>query len=102
MTDALKGLVIGIANEDSIAWACAKAFHDKGARLIVTCQNDQMRGAVEDLAAQIGAEQVLPLDVTDDGQMDAVLPPLPANGVGSISCSIPSPMPRRRTCWANW
>ncbi|MCR6659116.1 MAG: enoyl-ACP reductase FabI [Asticcacaulis sp.] len=72
MTDALKGLVIGIANEDSIAWACAKAFHDKGARLIVTCQNDQMRGAVEDLAAQIGAEQVLPLDVTDDGQMDAV------------------------------
>ncbi len=72
MTDALKGLVIGIANEDSIAWACARAFHDRGARLIVTYQNEQTRGAVEDLAARIGAEQVMPLDVTDHRQMDAV------------------------------
>jgi len=72
MTDALKGLVIGIANEDSIAWACARAFHDRGAHLIVTCQNEQTRGAVEDLAARIGAEPVLPLDVTSEAQMDAV------------------------------
>ena len=72
MTDALKGLVIGIANEDSIAWACARAFHDRGSRLIVTCQIEQTRGAVEDLAARIGAEPVLPLDVTSEAQMDAV------------------------------
>lgn len=72
MSDAPKGLIIGIANEDSIAWACAKAFHDNGARLIVTYQNEQTRHTVEGLAARIGAEHVLPLDVTDDTQMDAV------------------------------
>jgi enoyl-[acyl-carrier protein] reductase I len=72
MTDTPKGLVIGIANADSIAWACAQAFHAQGARLFVTYENEDNRRAVEALAGQIGAECIMPLDVRDDRQMDAV------------------------------
>lgn len=72
MTDAPKGLVIGIANEDSIAWACAKAFHDQGAQLILTYQGEETRRAVETLGARIGVTRFYPLDVTDTQQMDAV------------------------------
>jgi enoyl-[acyl-carrier protein] reductase I len=64
-------LVTGIANDQSIAWGCAKAFHEMGARLAVTYRNEHDRPAVEALAAQIDA-LCLPLDVTVPGQMDAV------------------------------
>ncbi len=44
----------GIANADSIAWACAQAFHAQGAHLIVTYENEDKRRAVEALAGEIG------------------------------------------------
>jgi enoyl-[acyl-carrier protein] reductase I len=61
-------LVTGIADEHSIAWGCAKAFHDMGARLAVTYRNERDLAAVAPLAEQIDA-LCLPLDVTVDGQM---------------------------------
>jgi len=67
-----KGLVIGIANEHSIAWGCAKAFHDAGAELAVTYLNDKAHDFVYPLAKQLEAPIVLPLDVRDDAQMDAL------------------------------
>jgi enoyl-[acyl-carrier protein] reductase I len=67
-----KGLVIGIANDQSIAWGCAKAFHAFGAEVAVTYLNDKARPHVEPLARQIDAPLLLPLDVLQDGQIEAV------------------------------
>lgn len=67
-----KGLVIGIANDQSIAWGCAKAFHALGAEVAVTYLNDKARPHVEPLARQINAPLLMPLDVLQDGQIEAV------------------------------
>lgn len=67
-----KGLVVGIANERSIAWGCARAFHDAGAELAVTWFNDKARPYVEPLAGQVQASIALPLDVEQPGQMEAL------------------------------
>ena len=63
-----KALVIGIANEHSIAYGCAKALRDQGADLAVTYLNDKAEPYVRPLAQQLGADIVLPLDVRRDGQ----------------------------------
>ena len=67
-----RGLVVGIANAHSIAWGCARAFHDAGASLAVTYLNEKAKPFVQPLAEQIGASLILPLDVRDDAQMSAV------------------------------
>ncbi len=67
-----KGLVIGIANEDSIAWGCAKAFHEGGADLAITYLNEKAEPYVRPLAEDVGAQIVMPLNVQDKGQMNAV------------------------------
>ncbi|MBP8930100.1 MAG: enoyl-ACP reductase FabI [Paracoccus sp.] len=67
-----RGLVIGIANDQSIAWGCAKAFHALGAEVAVTYLNEKARPHVEPLARQIEAPLLLPLDVLQDGQIEAV------------------------------
>lgn len=63
-----KALVIGIANEDSIAFGCAKAFRDRGADIAVTYQNEKAEKHVRPLAERLGSDLVLPLDVREDGQ----------------------------------
>jgi len=60
------------ANEHSIAWGCAKAFHEAGAELAVTYLNEKAKPYVWPLAEQVKAEIILPLDVQDDAQMEAV------------------------------
>lgn len=68
-----RGLVVGIANDRSIAWGCARAFKAFGADdLAVTYQGDKARGYVAPLAEALEAGIFLPLDVRDDAQMDAV------------------------------
>jgi enoyl-[acyl-carrier protein] reductase I len=67
-----KALVVGIANEYSIAWGCAKAFHELGADVAVTYLNDKARGYVEPLAQSIDAPLLLPLDVSKPGELEAV------------------------------
>ena len=67
-----KGLVVGIANDKSIAWGCARAFRDAGAELAVTGFNDKARPHVEPLAQQLQADIALPLDVEQPGQLEAV------------------------------
>ena len=67
-----RGLVIGIANDQSIAWGCAKAFHTLGAELAVTYLNDKSKKYVEPLAQELGASIVMPLDVRVPGQIEAV------------------------------
>lgn len=65
-------LVVGIANEYSIAYGCAKALRTLGARLAVTYLNDKARPYVEPLARELGADLLLPLDVAQPGQLDAL------------------------------
>ena len=59
-----RGLVVGIANEHSIAWGCARAFRDAGAEVAVTWLNDKARPHVEPLAEQLQAPIRAPLDGT--------------------------------------
>jgi enoyl-[acyl-carrier protein] reductase I len=67
-----KGLVIGIANEHSIAYGCARAFRALGADLAVTYLNDKARPYVEPTARAVEAELFLPCDVTAEGGLEAV------------------------------
>jgi enoyl-[acyl-carrier protein] reductase I len=67
-----RGLVMGIANNRSIAWGIAKAAADHGAELAFTYQGDALKKRVEPLAAEAGVKHVLPCDVTDDASVDAV------------------------------
>lgn len=67
-----KGLVVGIANEHSIAWGCAKAFHEAGAELAITYLNEKAEPHVRPLAEQINAPVILPLDVQNETQTIAL------------------------------
>ena len=67
-----KGLVTGISNDQSIAWGCAKAFRFLGADLAVTYLGNKARPHVEPLARELEAEFLLPLDLREEGQLDAV------------------------------
>jgi len=67
-----KGLIVGIANDQSIAWGCARAFRALGADLAVTYLNQKARKHVEPLAKDLEASIFLPLDVTAEGQMEQV------------------------------
>jgi len=66
------GLIVGIANKRSIAWAIAQAAAAEGASLVLTHQGERLEENVRELAATLPAALVLPCDVTNDEQMDAV------------------------------
>ena len=68
----MKGLIVGLANDQSIAWGCAKAFRAQGADLAITWLNEKTKFFIEPLAQEVSAPIFLPLDVTDETQMDAV------------------------------
>ncbi|MEM6493091.1 MAG: enoyl-ACP reductase FabI [Pseudomonadota bacterium] len=67
-----KALVVGVANEHSIAWGCAKAFRAAQADLAVTYLNEKVEPHVRPLAESVGAEIILPLDVETAGEDEAV------------------------------
>jgi enoyl-[acyl-carrier protein] reductase I len=67
-----KGLVVGMANEHSIAYGCARRFRDCGAELAVTWINEKTRGYVEPLTRELAAAITMPLDVDKPGEMEAV------------------------------
>lgn len=67
-----KGLVVGIANDASIAWGCAKAFHDHGAELAVTYLNDKAKDYVQPLAESLQAPICMKLDVTQPQEQEAL------------------------------
>ena len=66
------GLVIGIANEHSIAYGCARVFRQLGADLAVTYLNEKARPYVEPLAKELGASIFAPCDVGQSGELEAV------------------------------
>jgi enoyl-[acyl-carrier protein] reductase I len=72
LLEGKKGLIVGIANDQSIAWGCARAFRALGAELAVTYLNDKAKRYVDPLADALEASIVMPLDVRMPGQMEAV------------------------------
>jgi enoyl-[acyl-carrier protein] reductase I len=72
MLKGRRGLVVGVANGDSIAFGCAAKLRAFGAEIALTYLNDKARPYVEPLAAQLDASLLLPLDVTRPGQMAVV------------------------------
>jgi len=67
-----KALVVGVANEHSIAYGCAKAFAELGAEVAITYANDKTRPYVEPLAKELKAPIFMPLDVAKAGELEAV------------------------------
>ena len=67
-----KALVVGVANEHSIAWGCAQALAVQGADLAITYLNEKAEPHVRPLAERLGAEIVMPLDVRDEGEAEAL------------------------------
>lgn len=71
MLSGKKIVVMGVANKHSIAWAIARAFHDAGAELAFTYQNDRFRGKVEKLTGEdMPGSLLLPCDVSEDAELD--------------------------------
>ena len=67
-----KALVVGIANDSSIAYGCARAFHELGAELAITYLNDKAKPHVEPLAREVEAKIFAPLDVSRPGDLEAL------------------------------
>ena len=70
--DGKKGLIVGIANDASLAWGCAQAFNQQGAELAVTYLNDKAQKHVQPLAEKLAAPICMPLDVTKPEQQEAL------------------------------
>ncbi len=73
-----RGLVMGVANERSIAWGIAKALADEGAELAFSYQGEAFGKRVEPLAASVGSDVLVDVDVTDPASMDACFDQLKA------------------------
>ena len=73
-----KALIVGVANDRSIAWGCAEAMRRSGAEIAMTYLNDRARPYVEPLAKVVEAPLLLPLEVRDAAQVDAVFEALAA------------------------
>ncbi len=73
-----RGLIMGVANNRSIAWGIAKAVAAQGAQVALTYQGEALKKRVVPLAAELGSDVVLPCDVTDAASMDAVFADLKA------------------------
>lgn len=71
LLDGKRGLVMGVANERSIAWGIAKALHDAGADLAFTYQGEAFGKRLEPLAHSVGSDFMVDVDVTDDASLDA-------------------------------
>jgi enoyl-[acyl-carrier protein] reductase I len=79
-----RGLIMGVANDHSIAWGIAKALHDQGAQLAFTYQGDALGRRVAPLAAKLGSDIVLPCDVEDLASVDATFEALDARFDGGL------------------
>ena len=67
-----RGLVMGVANDHSIAWGIASMLAEHGAEMAFTYQGDALKKRVEPLAQSVGSDVILPCDVTDEASIDAV------------------------------
>lgn len=88
-----RGLIMGVANDHSIAWGIAKSLHEQGAELAFTYQGEGFGKRVRPLAERLGSDIVIPCDVEDLETVDNVFRSLAKNGAALISSSMPSDFP---------
>ena len=89
-----RGLIMGVANDRSIAWGIAKAVHAQGAELAFTYQGEAFAKRVRPLAESVGSALVIDCDVGDEASVDGGVRDRSGEpGSGSISWSMPSPIP---------
>ncbi|MBC6441738.1 MAG: enoyl-ACP reductase FabI [Rhodobacteraceae bacterium] len=79
LMEGKRGLIMGVANDKSIAWGIARACHEQGAELAFSCQGEVLGKRVKPLAKSIGAAHVLECDVTHAASMDALFNALKAD-----------------------
>jgi len=79
LLDGRKGIIFGVANEKSIAWAIAQKLHKEGAELAFTFAGEALEKRVRPLADSLGAKLILPCDVTKDDQIRAVFDTVRSN-----------------------
>ena len=72
LLEGKKGLILGVANQKSMAWGIANACHEHGAKLGFTYLNEQLERRVRPLAESLGSELILPCDVQNDEQLESV------------------------------
>src|SRR5260221_9296578 len=72
IADGKRALIVGVANDKSLAWSIARELHAQGAEIALTYQGEILEKRVRPLATEIGAHVVGELDVTSDAQIDAV------------------------------
>ncbi len=90
-----RGLIMGVANNHSLAWGISKQLAAQGAELAFTYQGDALGKRVKPLAEQVGSDFVLPCDVEDIESVDAVFAEIERSGASSISSFMPSASPTR-------
>ncbi len=73
LLEGKKGLIIGVANKHSIAWAIAQSTAGQGAQLIFNYQNERLKQNVEDLAATLPGAKAFPCDVSNDGEITSLM-----------------------------
>ena len=96
-----KGLVMGVANDKSIAWGIASQLAAQGAELAFTYMGEALERRVRPLAESIGVKLLIPADVTDDASMDAAFDRDRAGrSASSTSWSTRWPSPTRTSCRA--
>ena len=95
-----RGLILGVANNRSIAWGIAKACRAQGAELGFTYQGDALKKRVEPLGAGGRRARLGHCDVTEPATIDAAFAAVAANGARSISWCTPSPSPTRTSSTA--
>ena len=94
-----RGLIMGVANDHSLAWGIAAACAAQGAELAFTYQGEGLEKRVRPLATSVGATLIEACDVTDDASMDATFANIQRRrGAGSTSSSTPSRSPTSATC----
>ena len=82
LMEGRRGLVLGVANDHSIAWGVARALADQGARMAFTYQGEHYARRVRPLAESVGSSIVMPADVQDDASLDAVFERIEADWGG--------------------
>ena len=95
-----KGLIIGIANSQSVAYGCAEAFVRAGASLAVTYLNSKAEPYVRPLAERLECPIIVPCDVREPGQLEAVFTHIRGAWGRLDFVFIPSPSHRRKICTA--
>ena len=85
--EARKGLILGVANKRSVAWACAKALQREGMELILTYANERLESNVRELGAELGVRTILPCDVTQEKDIDGLVEGV-GKAFGRLDCIV--------------